>query len=223
MRSTVDTTTINNYLNTYRIDDEAQNQLDIIIASMIAQYHLQVTQEFLLRKVNQMFDMVNTFNDEQMIASVKSALGVDIFISQPELLQLKDMWVANNVKLITSVETQFYDRIANIISTAVRNGALNSDVTKQIQYQTGASQKRSAVIARDQVGTLNGQLTKQRQTRLGIKQYIWRTSEDRRVRPLHKPRDGETFSWDNPPSDGHPGMPIQCRCVALPIIDTDKL
>jgi SPP1 gp7 family putative phage head morphogenesis protein len=44
---------------------------------------------------------------------------------------------------------------------------------------------------------------------------------DDRVRPLHADRQGLIFRWDKPPSDGHPGMAIRCRCVADPVIDLD--
>ena len=55
----------------------------------------------------------------------------------------------------------------------------------------------------------------------GIKEYRWQTMMDDRVRPLHADRQGLIFRWDKPPSDGHPGMAIRCRCVADPVIDLD--
>ena len=69
------------------------------------------------------------------------------------------------------------------------------------------------------MGKLNGQLTMLRQSAYGVEAYIWRTSLDERVRQMHADRDGERFEWSTPPEDGHPGMPIQCRCVAEPDID----
>ena len=66
--------------------------------------------------------------------------------------------------------------------------------------------------------SLNGQLTKERQTDLGVEQYIWRTVGDERVREEHEILDGEVFSWDNPPEPGQPGDDYQCRCTAEPIL-----
>lgn len=57
----------------------------------------------------------------------------------------------------------------------------------------------------------------------GIEEYIWRTAGDNRVRPAHILRNGKKFKWDRPPLDGHPGMAIRCRCVAIPVIDLDNL
>lgn len=205
------------------MDDDSTNQLDLIIASIVQEYHLQVASSFIESKIKQMFDTVNNFNAEELKSTLKSSLGVDVFASEPYLNNMKDLWVKQNVSLITNVEDQYFSRVEDIISTGVRSGTMTSDISQQISDQTGVSSRRAQLIARDQVGTLNGQLTKQRQTNIGIDEYIWSTSHDKRVRPLHKPRDGQRFSWDNPPSDGHPGMPISCRCVALPVIDTDKI
>lgn len=46
--------------------------------------------------------------------------------------------------------------------------------------------------------------------------YIWRTRGDNKVRSRHAERDGQVFSWDNPPPGGHPGEDYNCRCTAEP-------
>lgn len=43
------------------------------------------------------------------------------------------------------------------------------------------------------------------------------------MRPTHAELEGKIFDWDNPPPEGNPGMPIRCRCVAIPVIDLDKI
>jgi hypothetical protein len=57
-----------------------------------------------------------------------------------------------------------------------------------------------------------------RQETLGLEQYIWRTMDDGKVRALHRQYDDRTFSWDNPPTDGHPGDAFGCRCRADPVL-----
>lgn len=46
--------------------------------------------------------------------------------------------------------------------------------------------------------------------------YIWRTMRDGDVRSAHSSREGQVFSWDNPPEGGHPGEAHGCRCWAEP-------
>ena len=48
--------------------------------------------------------------------------------------------------------------------------------------------------------------------------YIWRTRRDNRVRSVHADREGQVFSWDNPPEGGHPGEDYGCRCTAEPYV-----
>lgn len=49
------------------------------------------------------------------------------------------------------------------------------------------------------------------------KLYIWTTKLDDQVRPSHAANNGKIFSWDNPPSTGHPGEDYGCRCEAKPL------
>ena len=47
--------------------------------------------------------------------------------------------------------------------------------------------------------------------------------EGNAVHGNHWEREGQEFRWDQPPEDGHPGQPIECRCSAEPIIDLEEL
>lgn len=49
--------------------------------------------------------------------------------------------------------------------------------------------------------------------------YIWNTQGDEKVRESHATRAGEMFSFDNPPEDGNPGEPENCRCWAEPVAE----
>lgn len=80
---------------------------------------------------------------------------------------------------------------------------------------------RYEIIARDQVTTLRSHLDRVRQQEAGITSYKWKDADDSRVRKEHAARDGVVFSWDTPPSDGHPGEPILCRCQALAVMVFD--
>ena len=48
--------------------------------------------------------------------------------------------------------------------------------------------------------------------------YIWRTRRDGKVRSSHAEREGQIFSWDDPPQGGHPGEDYGCRCTAEPYL-----
>ena len=46
--------------------------------------------------------------------------------------------------------------------------------------------------------------------------YIWRARGDGKVRSAHAEREGQVFSWNDPPEGGHPGEDYSCRCRAEP-------
>ncbi len=53
---------------------------------------------------------------------------------------------------------------------------------------------------------------------LGVTEYIWRSSDDERVRSLHREYDDRRFSWGQPPDGGYPGEAHNCRCFAEPVV-----
>lgn len=62
-----------------------------------------------------------------------------------------------------------------------------------------------------------GLVNELRQRGLGVRQYIWRSRDDSKVRSAHAAHDDQVFSWDNPPEGGHPGQAFNCRCIAEPL------
>lgn len=155
-------------------------------------------------------------------------MGVDVYRSEPWIAELQKNWVSQNTSLIKSVPTQYMARVEQIVRTGVMAGTTSREIAKQVKEASGISDRRAKIIARDQIGKANGELTQYRQTDLGVKEYDWITAHDERVRgnpagrfpravPSHYARDGKRFRWDKPPEGGHPGMAILCRCFASPV------
>lgn len=65
----------------------------------------------------------------------------------------------------------------------------------------------------------SGMINELRQRGLGIRQYIWRSRDDGKVRSSHAHYDDQIFSWDDPPEGGHPGQAFNCRCHAEPYVE----
>lgn len=78
---------------------------------------------------------------------------------------------------------------------------------------------RYEIIARDQSTTLRAHLDRVRQAEAGVEKYKWKDSDDTRVRRTHRSRDHQIYSWTHEHSDGHPGEPVLCRCIALAVIE----
>ena len=154
------------------------------------------------------------FNQKQFHAVVRSVFAVDVFTHEPWLLDVMKQLEAENIRLIQSIAPQYLETLHGKIVAAVRAGLPHAKLADFIRETYSLPKNRARLIARDQIGKLNGQLTMERQRNIGVTQYIWRTSLDERVRHEHREREGKVFAWDNPPSDGHPSEPIQCRCSA---------
>ncbi len=166
---------------------------------------------------------INTANKIQSAKQTKFAFNLDLFTIEPWAKDATESWVSENVSLIKSIPDTYFREIEELMTREIRAGTRVEKIAELIANKTGVSQSRGLLIARDQVGKFNGQLTKKRQEDAGVTQYKWRTVRDERVRPTHRENDGKIFSWDKrPEKTGPPGHDIQCRCYAEPIFTADS-
>ena len=154
------------------------------------------------------------FNGKQFHKVLKSVYSVDVFTTEPWLDDALKIAEWENIRLIKSLPTQTLEKLRSRFTQAVRGGWRWESVVDDVKSILNTNEKRATLIARDQIGKLNGHLTKLRQQNIGVKSYIWHGMLDERERAHHVDREGKQFDWDNPPDDGHPGEPILCRCYA---------
>lgn len=179
-------------------------------------------------------------NKERLQNMLGQTFGVDIFgiVDDFGLLEQLDGMIEENVGLITSVPKDSLDRARRAIVANFRGEKLfGGSLISEFQNIGRITKSRAKLIARDQTSKLNASINQSRQQGIGIEEYIWRNSKDERVvgnpsglypkgnrkHMNHWDREGKKFRWDKPPVDGHPGVPIQCRCRAEPVIDISKL
>lgn len=172
---------------------------------------------------------------ERMIKSFGAALGIDItpFMSDLAIRATMEKALATNIDLIVSIPRELNSQVLTQFQRVFdKKGFDQQAMLDALERRFKVAGSRAKLIARDQTGKIIGDLNKERQTGMGIKSYIWQTSEDERVvgtpggefpegnfvHGNHFERNGKEFLWAVPPFDGHPGQPINCRCVNLPII-----
>jgi len=176
------------------------------------------------------FALMARNNDRALILSIKAAtgktlppaipgvrpslLGVDLYRGEPWIKDLQAGWVRQNVDLVKSIGTRYHDQLTTIVQNGVFNGSSVKQLSDEIQKQFGLNKHRATLIAQDQILSANARVTQIRAESMGINEYVWETVGDSRVRPEHVDLNGNTFRWDKPPSEGHPGTPIRCRCRA---------
>lgn len=174
-------------------------------------------------RLSQMLSREARRHNERWIDQVNRVLGIDLraVVTQPAVQPAIDVAVQTNVALIRGLSDDVARRIETQVLELVTRGASNREIAKTLAEVGGFAKKRAKLIAVDQAAKFNGALNEIRQREAGVSAYIWKTVGDERVRPLHRARNGQRFRWDSPPSDGHPGRPVRCRCVAAPVLDLD--
>lgn len=164
---------------------------------------------------------VNIQNLRSIRHQMKAVLEVDVFVNNPRIAVAAIAFVQENTSLIKSVPERYLSEVEALVLRNFRAGIRPEAMEEIIMQRYGVAESRAALIARDQTSKLNGDLTRERQTALGITEYTWDTSRDERVRESHAANQGKRYSWDAPPETGHPGQDYQCRCDAIPVIPAE--
>jgi SPP1 gp7 family putative phage head morphogenesis protein len=178
-------------------------------------------------------ESINDFNGKQWENAAKAELGVEFPVYETWWPDTKQVWQEQNYELIHDLSSDYVKRVNQRAEQAITSGWSPAQLAKQIQkIDQTISGSRVNLIARDQIGKLNGQVTQARMEAVGLELYEWSTSSDERVRDSHAVLEGKICRWDDSaiysddggktwkdrPSDWcqlHPGQDIQCRCTAL--------
>lgn len=153
-------------------------------------------------------------------ARALKSIGLDV---RDNLGAVIDTIRARNIALIKNAADDFADEVGSVLSDLASWGLTVDELAALIEKRADVSQSRAHLIARDQTSKTNAAINQHRQTTAGISHYEWSTSRDDRVREEHAAHEGEVFAWNNPPSDtGAPGDDINCRCVSVPILDSES-
>lgn len=161
----------------------------------------------------------SSFQRGQLLRQVRAALGVDIPLIDRRLPALIEGFVGENVALIQDLPVKTLGEIQRAVTRAISSATPHQQLAEEIEDRLGIATERAKLIARDQIGKIYGQVNAARQRDLGVDQFIWRTVRDERVRDEHSDREGQIFSYSDPPEDGLPGEAVNCRCFADPVLD----
>lgn len=156
---------------------------------------------------------------------MRRILSVDLADETPALRAILAQIRRDNVALITSIADRLLDDVFRTVTESVIHGTRVETLAREIRERYSVSDSRARLIARDQTLKANASLTQERHKEAGVSRYVWSSSRDERVRPIHALLDGFVFDWSDPPitaedgSTNHPGEDYQCRCIAIPVLD----
>lgn len=153
---------------------------------------------------------------------LKRVLAIDVAREVPLIARERERWYDEHVRLITNMTSETLSDIHRVLSEAHADGLRVEALAGELVRRYEVSESRAELIARDQILKANGRIMRVRQEAVGIREYIWITSRDRRVRESHVKLHGTKQNWAAPPPVGggrheHPGQDYQCRCIAKPV------
>jgi SPP1 gp7 family putative phage head morphogenesis protein len=215
-------------------ENEARTRVDARtparVLSRLSAIELHLASIFDERDVDNALDVIGKRVATSNGVEIQRVIGIAIREADPGVAAFIDNWRAINVSRIKSLAGRELVEISQLLERAEPSGLRVEVLRKQIEERFAVTRSKADLLARDQTLTLNSQITRQRQTNVGIESYIWTTSGDDRVRGLdpndstdHASLDGTVQRWDNPPDVGdgrrlHPGEDYQCRCTAFPVL-----
>jgi SPP1 gp7 family putative phage head morphogenesis protein len=144
--------------------------------------------------------------------------------------------VRENAKLISSIPSTVASMLTGEIATAAQGGARHETMTRMMRVRfPELTHNRIALIARTETAKASTALTRARSEELDLTWFVWKTSEDRRVRPAHKNLNGVLVSWADLPQPealigekstlgkGAAGDFPNCRCYPAPLLSLDDV
>ena len=187
----------------------------------------------ILTSLGKTADEAMQFGEKEFEKTIEKGIHVNLPTSAPWWDDMKSSWAEDNYTLITSNAKNYVSKINTLTEQAIVNGMSPGKLKDEIMKATESlSDKHCKLLARDQMGKLNGQITQAQMEEIGLDMYVWSTAYDDRVRESHAIMEGLLCRWDDAsvcsydngktwvdrPSGAvqlHPGQDIQCRCVGL--------
>lgn len=160
---------------------------------------------------------------DTFVAIAKRAMGINLrdVVKQEDLSAYLTMKAGQNAALIKGLSDETVKRVSVTVYENTIAGNSQRTLQAELTKTFGFSDNRAKLIARNEMTSLNSDLTRIRHEQAGIKEYIWRTANDERVRDLHRSLNGKKYRYGEPTgAEGglQPGKPINCRCYARGIV-----
>jgi uncharacterized protein with gpF-like domain len=147
--------------------------------------------------------------------------------------------VAANAELIRSLPIEIATKVTRLTARRTMEGLRPEAVQEKIAgYTNHLARWHSQLIARTETSKASTALTQARSESLNFKFYIWRSSQDSRVRTSHRfmaNQGGIICAWDDPPSPEKligerstlgnyaPGNCPNCRCYPEVLLQLDQV
>ena len=206
--------------------------LNTIFRRLNQRFSGTIAASFAAQTAASMVEGVGKKNQSRFERSIEGATGINIsgVIIGEGLEDFVELQISKNVSLINSLPEEYLKQVEIIVNNGVLNGSRFSTIAKEITAKVGSANSKLAgrikTIARNEVQTINAQMSQRRSEALGITRGIFRTSQDEKVRPCHAELNGVEYelskgAWSKTCQKFIiPGVTdINCRCSFSPVIE----
>lgn len=171
-------------------------------------------------------------------AAAAGSKGTEIYYALTKELNKSNAFreiIDRNAELIKSVPADATQALSRAMAEGYEAGVRPEDLKADIMNRfSNLTEAKARLIARTETSKAATALTRVRAQRIGAEWYVWRTSDDARVRSSHAHMDGVLVNWNDPPSPEkligmkdygsyHAGEFPNCRCYAEPLLDYDDV
>ncbi|HQS96697.1 MAG: hypothetical protein B7Y36_18975 [Novosphingobium sp. 28-62-57] len=163
------------------------------------------------------------------VAAIKRATSIDVapILSPADMRVPLQTVVERNVVLVSSVNTQAKDRIADAVLRGLSEKKAPREVAKEIRGAVEMGRARALRIASDQTSKVSETLNEERRTEAGLSTWEWVHSGKKHPREDHKARNGKRYDDDaksgsyKPPAV-RPGQLPFCGCTSRAVLSVDS-
>ena len=202
----------------YRGDSLNEDNLDEWLAN-VSSYNNLVNRSFDKALLNRLLFRFQRnlikFNAKQVKKSYEKFSGVDLLAYSDDIIETTRAQTESSIAAIQELGDDIKTKLEKQVFAGMRDGMRHEDLVKRIQASLKGNKgifksvkKRAKLIARNEVSSFNGALTKKRNENLGIKFYEWQAIDDDRVRKEggrngkpsktnHLAMSGHIFPWGN--------------------------
>jgi SPP1 gp7 family putative phage head morphogenesis protein len=214
------------FRNDYTIDEKQQSistKTKLALAALFLKFKLQFTKVGKKASVD-MIKASNQYTSSAVRFSLEELTGE----KRPNMIQLlrsgeatRQAALNENASLLTSIPSHYYTVVMSILMQAISTG-LKEKVEQDVEKQGDVVERRTKLIAIDQTNKVTQALAIRKMKSQGLKRFEWvYTYRSKEPRLYHIHRDKKIYRFDEPPGGEYPGSPINCKCIARPVIEQE--
>jgi len=168
---------------------------------------------------------ISGYTCKNVNAALKEAgFTVEMGLTEREAAEMQKV-IQANVNLIKSIPEKYFDRVREAVGESFAKGRDLHGLGEALKEVEGVTERRAAIIARDQTNKATEALTRARYQEMGLTRAIWMHRPSAKIpRSTHMAMNDVEFDIDEglfDPEVGRNIMPGElpgCHCTMRPVL-----